>query len=159
MVVDRPLFLLASAFLRLTAPLDVNEGGRHRFGRCAGAGADEDLPRLVERERRELGVSASLSGPVRDSSLSVQDSLASGEPPLERELCIGVSGTGISMSAAGGFGGGRSGPSMPPMLGTPGSAVRILSTSLSEVMMNWTSAQVDLPKSSVSLMRPAPIGW
>ena len=143
-VVDRPLFLFASAFLRLTAPLDGSEEeGRLRFGRCVGVGVDEDLPRLVERERRELIVSTSLSGPVTDSSPSVQDSLPDAERKLERELCIGVSGTGISVSTAGGLGGGRSGPSTPPMLGTPGSAVRILSTSSSEAMMNWTNAHVD----------------
>ena len=132
----------------------------HPPGRCFGAGIDEGFPRLVERERRELGVVGgdpplvpSLSGPVRDSSLSGHDSLG---------VCIRVSGTGISASAAGGLGGGRSGPSAPPMLGTPGSAARILSTSSSDVMMNWTNAQVDhssRPKSSVSLMRPAAFGW
>ena len=142
-MICEPPFFAASAFLRLTAPLDVNEEGRLRFGRSVGVGAEEDIPRLVGRERRELGLSASLSGPVRDSTPSVQGSLAIGEPPLLRELCIGVSGTGASTPRAGGFGGGRSGPSVPPMLGTPSSAVRILSTTSSEVMMNWTNAQVD----------------
>ena len=130
------------ALLRLTGPLDVNEEGLLRLGRCFGAGADWDLPRLVERERPELDgvadgdppLSPSLFDPVRDSSLSVHDSLG---------VCIGVSGTGISASAAGGLGGGRSGPSAPPMLGTPGSAARILSTSSSVAMMNWTNARVD----------------
>ena len=84
-------FFDASVFRRLTPPLDVNEEGRRRFGCCFGAGTDLGLTPLVDRERRELGV-PSLSGSIRTSSLSFQDSLG---------VCIGVSGTGMSVSAAG----------------------------------------------------------
>ena len=73
-----------------------------------------------------------------------------------------MSGTGASTPESGAPGGGRSGPSKPPMLGTFGSEVRMLSTSSSDVMMNCTNAQIDqcyFPNTSERLIRPAPVGW
>ena len=140
-----------------TAPLEVDEGGLDRFGREPESRAGEFLPRRVLRERVEEGVSvadsSSDSGSVRTSSLSLMGSVRD-ESPLPRieseraedgreegREAIGVSGTGSSAPVAGGYGGGLSGPSMPPMLAIPGSARRIWSTSSSCATRNWTNAQ------------------
>ena len=169
-----PFFAL-STFRTLSPPLDVNEEGRDRFGLETELRAGEVLPRRLLRERVVEGVSGLDSpldsGTVRSSS-SGTGSVSDASPLLPGRIdsdfaedgreVIGVSGTGASAPPAGGAGGGRSGPSMPPTLGTPGSAARMRSTSSSVVMMNWTNEQKDhwsLPKTSASRMRPPPVGW
>ena len=148
-------FFVLPTLRTLTAPLEASEDGRDLYGRETELRAEEFLPRRVLRERVVEGVpeldSPPDPGPMRSSSSSGIDSAYDGSLLLRGRIdcdladdgleAIGVSGTGASAAAAGGRGGGR--PSMPPVLGTPGSAVRMRSTSSSVVMMNWTNALWD----------------
>ena len=120
-------------FCRVMPPRDASEAGLALFGREGELGAAEcDTSPLWLRERPEdVGVDCPdgcKAEPSSASSTSASDSLSG--PRLElRDLlrlalegleAMGESGTGCP-AAPGELGGGRSGPSIPPMFGTPGS--------------------------------------
>ena len=132
---------------------------------------DSDEGRSRVGERGDVGVwrfGDRLS--LRDLEVEV------GRDPAEGSWLIGSEGsssesTGTSSSRSeygrltgvrGGLGGGRSGPSRPPIFGTPGSLLRMCSTSSSSAMTNWTNehrVQSSFPNTSVSFTRPFPCVW
>ena len=159
-------------------PRDASEPGLDLLGLLGEGGSDRGRPPLELRERpEEAGPALELSSesePRRSSSSSPPCPVGDKSPPLgERsdsadllrlmldglEL-IGESGTACP-APPGECGGGLSGPSMPPTLGTPGSRRRMWSTSSSAAMRNWMklhSVQIWVPKSSVSRIGPGPDG-
>ena len=163
---------------RVTPPLEAKEEGRDLFDRDCGASAERDAsPPLALRERPDEGECDSLPVPDLElrsnSSGSTSDSLPGlridSDLPrlaLEGREAIGVSGTACPEPSGGIGGGGLSGPSAPPMLGTPGSRRRISSTSSSAASRNWTNwhcGQMSVPNRSstgrVLVLRHRDASW
>ena len=132
-----------------TPPREDKDAGRGRVGDRG----DEGVWRLGDRRSlRDLEVDRD---PAEGSWLIGSE----GSSSESTGTSSARSGYGRLSGVRGGDGGGRSGPSRPPMSGTPGSRLRMCSTSSSEAMTNWTKehrVQSSLPDTSVSLTRPLP---
>ena len=135
-----------------TPPREDKDAGRGRVGDRGDAGVWRFGDRLSLRDLevdRDPAEGSWLIGSEGSSSESTGTSSSRSE-------------YGRLTGVRGGDGGGRSGPSRPPMFGTPGSRLRMCSTSSSGAMTNWTNeqrAQSSFPSISVSRSRPFPCVW
>ena len=149
------LFSHWSILRRTTPPREDKDAGRGRVGDRGGdgvAGTWRFGDRLSLRDLevdRDPAEGSWLIGSAGSSSEST------GTSSLRSEY-------GRLTGVRGGDGGGRSGPSRPPILGTPGSRLRMCCTSSSDAITNWTKehlVQSSLPKTSVSFTRPPLSVW